>query len=88
MLADDVDLADLASLTENFTGADLAGLVRQASLNALKQSIKWDETNEKNTNDEHDQHKTMNVNRQNFLDALEHIKPSVSEKVLFVSGFF
>ncbi|XP_021704551.1 ribosome biogenesis ATPase RIX7-like [Aedes aegypti] len=38
-LADDVDLSVVARLTEGYTGADLAGLVRQASLQTLKDSI-------------------------------------------------
>uniref|UniRef100_A0A182UZD9 AAA+ ATPase domain-containing protein n=1 Tax=Anopheles merus TaxID=30066 RepID=A0A182UZD9_ANOME len=38
-LADDVELEKVAELTEGYTGADLAGLVRQASLQTLKDSI-------------------------------------------------
>lgn len=38
-MANDVKLEQLASLTENFSGADLAGLVRQASVCSLRESI-------------------------------------------------
>jgi transitional endoplasmic reticulum ATPase len=41
-LADDVDLAALASRTQGFTGADLENLVRRAGLNALRANLEAD----------------------------------------------
>ncbi len=38
-LADDVDLRELARITEGYTGADLAALVREAALLALRENI-------------------------------------------------
>ncbi|MFN4046109.1 MAG: CDC48 family AAA ATPase, partial [Acidilobaceae archaeon] len=38
-LAEDVDLEELAKLTEGYTGADLAALVREASMIALRENI-------------------------------------------------
>ncbi len=38
-LAEDVDLEELAKLTEGYTGADLAALVREASMMALRENI-------------------------------------------------
>jgi SpoVK/Ycf46/Vps4 family AAA+-type ATPase len=38
-LAEDVDLAKLAGMTEGFTGADIANLCRQAKINALEASL-------------------------------------------------
>jgi len=38
-LADDVDLVKLAEMTHGYTGADLAALVREAALNALKRYL-------------------------------------------------
>jgi len=38
-LAEDVDLAELARRTEGYTGADLAALVREAAMHALRESI-------------------------------------------------
>ncbi len=45
-LADDVDLEKLAKMTENYSGADLAALVREAGMNALREDknakqVKW-----------------------------------------------
>ena len=38
-LADDVDLRELARITEGYTGADLAALVREAALLALRENV-------------------------------------------------
>lgn len=73
---------ELAKLTDSYTGADLSGLVRQASLYALKDSIATSMsidskvTQPQTTNDS-----SLSVNRANFLKALTHIRPSVSAEV-------
>ena len=38
-LGEDIDLPKLASLTEGFTGADIANICRQAKINALEASL-------------------------------------------------
>ncbi|MGC9112038.1 CDC48 family AAA ATPase [Acidilobus sp.] len=38
-LAEDVDLAELAKMTNGYTGADLAALVREAALTAMREDI-------------------------------------------------
>lgn len=38
-LSDDVDLEKLAEITEYYTGADLAAIVREAAMNALRRNI-------------------------------------------------
>lgn len=67
-LADDVSLAMIAKETDGFTGADLAGLIRQASLLALKSAIGETDQNENE----------IEVSKQNVFDALSQSKPSVS----------
>lgn len=72
----------LAERTENFTGADLAGLVRQAAMNALRDlvTVVDSEGNSKmiaepiNT-------EGAQIYEKHFLKALQLCKPSVSEKV-------
>lgn len=77
-LAADVDIQELATLTENYTGADLGGLLRQASLLALKDSIAASSlSSPKDAADETD----IPVNRKHFLTALRDIRPSVSAEV-------
>ncbi len=39
-LADDVDLWKIATLTERFSGADLAALVREAAMSAIREDLK------------------------------------------------
>ncbi len=65
-----MDINELAILTDSYTGADLAGLVRQASLYALKESI----TSTVATSQ-------INVSKSNFTDALSNTKSSISEQV-------
>lgn len=71
-LAEDVDFIEISKLTEGYTGADLAGLVRQASLQTLKESI-----------DGGDQHDDLKVRKVHFADAIKKLKPSVGEQVKF-----
>lgn len=68
----DVNLEELAQLTDSFTGADLAGLVRQASLQALRDSINID-TSETEID--------LSVHKKHFVLALQHMRPSVSTEV-------
>ncbi|MDK2465083.1 MAG: AAA family ATPase, partial [Candidatus Korarchaeota archaeon] len=39
-LAEDVDLMELAAVTDGFSGADLAALVREAALEAIREDVK------------------------------------------------
>lgn len=78
-LADDVDLAVVARLTQGYTGADLAGLVRQASLQTLKDSIAECSSDDKastTTESELD----LKVAMAHFQEAIRTIKPSVNEE--------
>lgn len=69
-LGADVDFAEIAAMTDGYTGADLAGLVRQASLQTLKESIDGGDDNE-----------DLTVRKSHFVDAIKRLKPSVGEKV-------
>jgi ribosome biogenesis ATPase len=71
-VAGDVNFSEIAQYTVGYTGADLAGLVRQASLQSLKSSI---------ISDAADNTDNLTVQRDNFLQAFKSIKPSVNEEV-------
>lgn len=73
VLDEDVNLEELAQLTESFTGADLAGLVRQASLQALRDSLKLESVPEEELD--------LKVHKQHFMSALHQMRPSVSTEV-------
>ena len=64
-LADDVDLSDIASKTERFTGADLEDVVRRAGLSAIRRSDGAPD----------------NVAAADFVDALEDSRATVTEKM-------
>eukprot|EP01136_Pigoraptor_vietnamica_P001184 Opistho-1_new@27481 len=71
-LADDVDLLELAALTKNYSGAELAGVVRSASSFAMNRLIKAAQKVEVNE----DASKNLKVTREDFLNALEEVKPA------------
>lgn len=75
----DVDLIELAHLTKNFSGAEISGLVKSASSFAFNRHIKVG-TVAAISDDIND----MKVNRQDFLNALDEVKPAfgVSEEEL------
>lgn len=75
----DVDLLELAFMTKNFSGAEIAGLVKSASSFAFTRHVKVGTmagVNEDVVN--------MKVNRADFLHALDEVKPAfgVSEEEL------
>ncbi|XP_036336819.1 nuclear valosin-containing protein-like isoform X2 [Rhagoletis pomonella] len=65
-LADDVDFAELAENSDGYTGADLAGLVRQAAMLALKESIQNPDSTD------------LRVRKEHFDQALKLLRPSVT----------
>jgi ribosome biogenesis ATPase len=70
-LADDVDLSEIAGMSERFTGADLAGLVREASYKIVAKAF---DASEGELAD-------LKAHKKDFTDALSKMKPSVSEQV-------
>jgi len=75
----DVDLEELAHLTKNFSGAEIAGLVKAASSFAFSRHVKVGTMASIN-----DDVVNMKVNRADFHNALEEVKPAfgVSEEEL------
>ncbi|GIZ49092.1 hypothetical protein CKM354_001213200 [Cercospora kikuchii] len=78
-LGGDVDLAELARQTRNFSGAEISGLVKSASSFALQRHIKGG-TVAALSDDIND----MQLHMADFLGALDEVKPlfGVSEEVL------
>ena len=73
ILADDVDLAHLAKITKNYTGADIESMVKLACSNALSQGINF-------TKAKIDIQKDRKVTMKNFLDAFGEIQPMFGVK--------
>ncbi|EFC38311.1 predicted protein [Naegleria gruberi] len=78
-LASDVNLEEIAKLCENFSGADLAALVREAATSCLKEHLLKGRSN---TNTPNKAIGEMIVTREHFKIALKKIPPSVSSKDL------
>ncbi|AMM53891.1 CDC48 family AAA ATPase [Pyrococcus kukulkanii] len=80
-LAKDVDLRELARRTEGYTGADIAALVREAALNALKRAVSSlpreivEEESEEFLNN-------LVVTRRDFEEAFKKVKPSVTKYMI------
>lgn len=71
VMGSDVDIAELAALTKNFSGAELSGLVKSATSFAFARNIKvgtMASVSEDVAN--------MKVVRQDFLNALNEVKPA------------
>mgnify|MGYP001335764717 FL=1 len=66
-LSDDVDLEEIASRTDRYTGADLEDLVRRAGLEALRRDLR-------EPGDTH-------VEKADFEKALAESRPSVTEEM-------
>jgi vesicle-fusing ATPase len=72
-LSDDVDILEIASLTKNFSGAEIEGLVRAAQSTAMNRLIKA--TNKVEVDP--DALQKLLVKRDDFMHALEHdVKPA------------
>ncbi|KAH9488107.1 hypothetical protein Btru_065387 [Bulinus truncatus] len=72
-LADDVDIAELAAWTKNFSGAEIEGLVRAAQSTAMNRLIKATSKVEVDT----EAIEKLRITRADFFHALQHdIKPA------------
>jgi len=83
-LAADVNLGELASLTKNFSGAEIEGLVRAAQSCALNRLVKADSKVAVDI----DAAEKLLVSRADFLHALEHdVKPALGAAQEVLGGF-
>ena len=79
IMAPDVDVAELASLTKNFSGAEIGGLVKSATSFAFNRHVKVG--TQAGISDDIDD---LKVSRQDFMMALDEVHPAfgVSEEEL------
>lgn len=71
-IAPDVDIGELATLTKNFSGAELAGLVRCAAANAMNRLIKASSKIEIDP----EARQKLRISKDDFSQALKEVKPS------------
>jgi transitional endoplasmic reticulum ATPase len=76
-LANDVDLRGLAKKTEGYTGADIAALVREAALIAMRRIMR-ELPRELVENESEEFLERLKVSRKDFEMAMKKVKPSVT----------
>ncbi|MGC9181993.1 MAG: CDC48 family AAA ATPase, partial [Thermogladius sp.] len=79
-LAEDVDLGKLAEITHGYTGADLAALVKEAALAALRRFVK-EENVDLNQPIPASKLEKLKVTMGDFLNALKLVQPSLIREV-------
>ncbi|CAO1636253.1 unnamed protein product [Jaminaea pallidilutea] len=71
VMDDDVDLDELAALTKNFSGAEIAGLVKSATSFAFSRHVKVGTMAGIS-----DDVENMRVNRADFMQAMDEVQPA------------
>jgi len=78
-LADDVKIEEFANNTHGFVGADVALLVKEAAMHALRKIIPQIKIDEEIPNEILDQ---LRVTNADFAEARKHVEPSAMREVL------
>ena len=68
-LSEDIDLREIAALSKNYTGAELAGVVRAASSFAFNRAVKPSDLSHPQDS------QNLKTTREDFLLGLEEVKP-------------
>jgi len=78
----DVDLKKIAEMTHGFVGADLAALVREAAMHALRRFLReYNITIEETEPISEDILNNLKVNIRDFIEALKEIRPSALREI-------
>ena len=77
-LSEDVNLKEIAKMTEGYSGADLEALVREAALMTLRRAVAGREMEE--LGDE--LLERLRVRKKDFEEAMKKIKPSITKYML------
>jgi len=80
-LEENVNLDAIAELTHGFTGADIAALVKEAAMNALRRFLKAEKVDLSKPVPPEVLEK-LKVTQQDFLDALKVVHPTLMREVL------
>ncbi|HHC19399.1 MAG TPA: AAA family ATPase, partial [Euryarchaeota archaeon] len=79
-LAEDVDLDKLAEMTENYVGADIEAVCREAAMNALRRVL-GDLEKVESKEEREEILKRVKVTMDDFRQALKKVSPTVTEDV-------
>jgi transitional endoplasmic reticulum ATPase len=81
-LAEDVDIAELAEMTEGYVGSDIASISREAVMLAIREFFESGITRE-----QVEQAKYVKVFKKHFLEALKSVKPSGTKNLKIYESF-
>ncbi|CCH62867.1 hypothetical protein TBLA_0I02090 [Henningerozyma blattae CBS 6284] len=76
LMEKDVNFRELSELTNNFSGAEIEGLVKSASSFAINKTIKIGKGAKINNNNLNKEISKFKVGRSDFLNALTEVKPA------------
>ncbi len=77
----DVNLEEIAALTHGYTGADLAALVKEAAMAALRRFLRAEKV-DLNKPIPPDMLKKLKVTKKDFIDAMKIVHPTLMREVL------
>ncbi|MCX8184699.1 MAG: CDC48 family AAA ATPase [Sulfolobales archaeon] len=80
-LVEDVNIDTLANITYGFTGADLAALVKEAAMNALRRFLRTEKI-DLSKPVPFEVLEKLKVTQQDFLDSLKVVHPTLMREVL------
>ena len=85
-LAEDVNLEELAKVTDGYSGADLELLVKEAAIFALREAVKEVKGKYKDLSEQEIikklEEKDIKVSMKHFKMALEKVKPSITKEMI------
>ena len=79
-LAEDVDLNKIAEMTHGYTGADIAALVKEAALAALRRFIS-EEKIDLSQPIPAEKLRQLKVTMKDFMEAMKHVQPSLIREI-------
>ncbi len=79
-LAEDVDLDKIAEMTHGYTGADIAALVKEAALAALRRFIS-EEKIDLSQPIPTEKLRHLKVTMKDFMEAMKHVQPSLIREI-------
>ena len=79
-LAEDVDLDKIAGMTHGYTGADIAALVKEAALAALRRFIS-EEKIDLSQPIPAEKLRQLKVTMKDFMEAMKHVQPSLIREI-------
>lgn len=81
-LSDDVDVEEMARLTEGYSAADVKIICRDASMMALRRALERGELKKDELKDREEELMNLPVQKNDFLEALKKVSSSVSDSMI------